>query len=93
MFLQKSVFFSFNFEKFYREDFQIAHFYNTIEQQMLPSQQAMMLEDALAFERLIIPEKRGKRSISSVTWDDPKKLEAYIFQLREAAERLTARNR
>ncbi|VDD87207.1 unnamed protein product [Enterobius vermicularis] len=78
---------TFNFEKFYREDFQIAHFYNTIEQQMLPSQQAMMLEDALAFERLIIPEKRGKRSISSVTWDDPKKLEA---MLRKAHFEITA---
>jgi dynein heavy chain 2 len=34
---------------------QVAHFYNTIEQQMLPSQQAMMLDEALAFERLVMP--------------------------------------
>ena len=32
---------------------QVAHFYNTIDQEMLPSQQSMMLESALAFEDLI----------------------------------------
>ena len=39
--------------------FQVAHFYNTIDQQMIPSQQAMMLDTALAFERLIKKPKTG----------------------------------
>lgn len=32
---------------------QVAHFYNTIEQQMIPSQRPMMLVLALAFEQII----------------------------------------
>ena len=39
---------------------QVAHFYNTIDQQMIPSQQAMMLDSALAFERLIKNPKAGE---------------------------------
>lgn len=39
---------------------QVAHFYNTIDQQMIPSQQAMMLDSALAFERLVKNPKAGK---------------------------------
>lgn len=32
---------------------QVAHFYSTIEQQMIPSQRPMMLVLALAFEQII----------------------------------------
>ena len=32
---------------------QVAHFYNTIDQQMIPSQQPMLLEAALQFEHII----------------------------------------
>ena len=38
---------------------QVAHFYNTIDQQMIPCQRAMMLESALAFEKLIKNPKTG----------------------------------
>ena len=31
----------------------MAHFYNTIDQQMIPSQQSMMLDAALALEHII----------------------------------------
>ena len=41
---------------------QVAHFYNTIDQQMIPSQQAMMLDSALAFERLVKNPKTGNYS-------------------------------
>lgn len=41
--------------------FQVAHFYNTIDQQMIPSQQAMMLDTALAFEKLIKKPKGGTK--------------------------------
>ena len=75
--------------------YQVAHFYNTIEQQMLPCQQAMMLEQALRFERLLMP--KGARESGStgvtITWDDPARLQAYITQLQEAAVALTTQNR
>ena len=52
-------------EKFYRHGMilkQVAHFYNTIAEQMIPSQQPLMLESALAFERLIKNPKTGMPS-------------------------------
>uniref|UniRef100_A0A0N4ZU30 Cytoplasmic dynein 2 heavy chain 1 n=1 Tax=Parastrongyloides trichosuri TaxID=131310 RepID=A0A0N4ZU30_PARTI len=85
-----------NGEKFYRYGIilkQVAHFYNTIEEQMLPCQQAMMLEEAVAFEKLILPKKDGKDNSINVTWDDPKKLELFINKLQKAAEKLTLHNR
>uniref|UniRef100_A0A0M3IQN8 DHC_N1 domain-containing protein n=1 Tax=Ascaris lumbricoides TaxID=6252 RepID=A0A0M3IQN8_ASCLU len=83
-------------EKFYKYAIvlkQVAHFYNTIEQQMLPCQQAMMLDEALTFEKLIIAGKKGDAAIATVTWDNPKKLQEFIEKLQEAAQRLTIRNR
>ena len=46
---------------------QVAHFYNTIDQQMIPSQQAMMLEAAMAFEHIIKNPKAGTKSGSEVS--------------------------
>uniref|UniRef100_A0A914CNR1 Dynein heavy chain tail domain-containing protein n=1 Tax=Acrobeloides nanus TaxID=290746 RepID=A0A914CNR1_9BILA len=83
-------------EQFYRHGIllkQVAHFYNTIEQQMLPCQQALMLDEALAFEKLVIPGKNSDASVMNVTWEDPQKLQAYIEKLQEAAFRLTNHNR
>ncbi|KAL3101915.1 hypothetical protein niasHS_003324 [Heterodera schachtii] len=87
-------------EKFYQYGVllkQVAHFYNTIEQQMLPCQQAMLLDEALAFERLVLPaggqrEGRGAAAVS-ITWENPEKLKQYIDKLREAAFNLTSHNR
>lgn len=44
---------------------QVAHFYNTIDQQMIPSQQAMMLEAAMAFEHIIKNPRTGLRNATS----------------------------
>jgi len=38
---------------------QVAHFYDTIDQEMIKSQQPMMLNSALAFERIIKDPKAG----------------------------------
>ncbi|KAJ3022561.1 Cytoplasmic dynein 2 heavy chain 1 [Thoreauomyces humboldtii] len=75
---------------------QVAHFYNTIDHQMLPSQQAMLLQPALAFERLVKNPRglaRDDRSNAGITWDSPQELEEYITQVQQAADRLTASNR
>ena len=51
-------------QKFYRHAVilkQVAHFYNTIDQQMIPSQRPLMLESALNFERIIKKPKAGSK--------------------------------
>ena len=70
---------------------------------MLPSQQPMMLETALAFERLIKnpkagtartkPREKGEGGGVQITWDSVEQLEEYTARLRAAAEKLTAENR
>uniref|UniRef100_A0A3B4GDC8 Cytoplasmic dynein 2 heavy chain 1 n=1 Tax=Pundamilia nyererei TaxID=303518 RepID=A0A3B4GDC8_9CICH len=79
-------------DKFYRQAIvlkQVAHFYNTIDQQMIPSQRPMMLNLALAFEHVI--KKTGSKL--QITWDNPKELEVYIGKLQAAAEKLSTENR
>ncbi|KAI8908484.1 dynein heavy chain and region D6 of dynein motor-domain-containing protein [Gorgonomyces haynaldii] len=71
---------------------QVANFYNTIDQQMLASQQMMLLGPALEFER-IVKNPKGPGSSGQVTWDDPKELEAFISKLQAAADTLTSENR
>ncbi|KAH0625160.1 hypothetical protein JD844_033332 [Phrynosoma platyrhinos] len=68
---------------------QVAHFYNSIDQQMIPSQKPMMLQSALAFEQII----KHSKAEGQITWDNPKELEAYIKKLQNAAERLATENR
>ncbi|CAJ0594203.1 unnamed protein product [Cylicocyclus nassatus] len=83
-------------EKFYRFGVvlkQIAHFYNTIDQQMIPCQQALLLDEAIAFERLVIPRKNEESDISRVTWEDPKELENFITKLQGASNKLSTHNR
>ncbi|CAI5438007.1 unnamed protein product [Caenorhabditis angaria] len=85
-----------NGEKYYRYGVilkQIAHFYNTIDQQMIPSQQSLMLDEAIAFEKLVIPRKDASNSASKVTWNEPKQLEEFIQQLQTAEQKLSNRNR
>uniref|UniRef100_A0A665UBA6 Dynein cytoplasmic 2 heavy chain 1 n=1 Tax=Echeneis naucrates TaxID=173247 RepID=A0A665UBA6_ECHNA len=86
-------------DKFYRQAIvlkQVAHFYNTIDQQMIPSQRPMMLSHALAFEQVIKnPRSQSKETGGKlqITWDNPIELEAYIAKLQSAAERLSTENR
>uniref|UniRef100_A0A671EFV8 Dynein cytoplasmic 2 heavy chain 1 n=1 Tax=Rhinolophus ferrumequinum TaxID=59479 RepID=A0A671EFV8_RHIFE len=72
---------------------QVAHFYNSIDQQMIQSQRPMMLQSALAFEQIIKNSKAGSGEKSQITWDNPKELEGYIQKLQNAAERLATENR
>jgi len=65
---------------------------------MLPCQQAMLLDEALAFEQLVVPSSkaggdRKQRTAVNLTWESPEKLKGYIERLREAALQLTSHNR
>ncbi|KAJ3390612.1 Cytoplasmic dynein 2 heavy chain 1 [Lobulomyces angularis] len=86
-------------EKYYRHAVvlkQVANFYNTIDQQMLPCQQGMLLDLALEFERLVKNpkgESSGKKQNSALKWDSPVELEKYIFKLQEVTQKLTSKNR
>ncbi|ESN99131.1 hypothetical protein HELRODRAFT_66985, partial [Helobdella robusta] len=62
---------------------QIAHFYNTVDQQIIPCQQPMMLESAVAFENLVTKFKDGSDGIS---WNNPKELEEYVSKLEKASD-------
>ncbi|KAA3681042.1 dynein heavy chain 2, cytosolic [Paragonimus westermani] len=78
---------------------QVAHFYNSIDSQMIPCQQALMLNSAMAFERLIKSPKAqlrlesGKREDVSITWDQKEEVEWYINQLQNASRQLMTENR
>ncbi|TPX32194.1 hypothetical protein SmJEL517_g04664 [Synchytrium microbalum] len=72
---------------------QVAHFYNTIDQQMLRCQQSMMLQLALEFERLVKSPKGKGAEGGIVTWDSPTEVEAYITRLQGVVDRLTRENR
>uniref|UniRef100_A0A8B9QWJ8 Cytoplasmic dynein 2 heavy chain 1 n=1 Tax=Anas platyrhynchos TaxID=8839 RepID=A0A8B9QWJ8_ANAPL len=83
-------------QKFYKQAVilkQVAHFYNSVHQQMIESQKPMMLQSALAFEQLIKHSKSGPGGEAQMTWDNPRELEAYIQKLQAAAERLSTENR
>ncbi|UJR10563.1 hypothetical protein I4U23_014763 [Adineta vaga] len=77
----------------------IAHFYNTINTEMIPSQQSMMLDLAKAFERLVKDPKVSQRggggggdSSGQITWDNPEQLSRYITALRTTADKLKNEN-
>uniref|UniRef100_A0A7N6ADW8 Cytoplasmic dynein 2 heavy chain 1 n=1 Tax=Anabas testudineus TaxID=64144 RepID=A0A7N6ADW8_ANATE len=81
-------------DKFYRQAIvlkQVAHFYNTIDQQMIPSQRPMMLGLALAFEQVIKSKELGSKL--QISWDNPKELDVYIAKLQSVAEKLSVENR
>uniref|UniRef100_A0A3B4BEW0 Dynein cytoplasmic 2 heavy chain 1 n=1 Tax=Periophthalmus magnuspinnatus TaxID=409849 RepID=A0A3B4BEW0_9GOBI len=83
-------------DKFYRQAIvlkQVAHFYNTIDQQMIPSQKPMMLGLALAFEQNPRSNSKDSGGKIQITWDNPKELEVYIAKLQTAAEKLSTENR
>ncbi|KAM7538000.1 hypothetical protein Aperf_G00000070110 [Anoplocephala perfoliata] len=83
---------------------QIAHFYNSIDGEMLPCQQALMLKSAMAFERLIKfnrPKGGGDEHLTAssknysgnITWNDVDRIPTFIAQLQTAARHLMEENR
>ncbi|XP_018422828.1 PREDICTED: cytoplasmic dynein 2 heavy chain 1 [Nanorana parkeri] len=86
-------------QKFYKQAMilkQVAHFYNTIDQQMIQSQRPMMLKSALVFEQIIKSSRANsgeKDEKARITWDNPKELQSYIEKLQNSAELLSTENR
>jgi dynein heavy chain 2 len=71
-------------ERFYRYGLklkQVANFYNTMGEQMIPSQMGMLLTEAQYFER-VIKENKG------VTWNNPEICDRYMSDLMQAAEKV-----
>ena len=63
---------------------------------MVACQQSIMLDTALAFEKLVKNPNTGSKSKGTqtqVTWDNPKEVEMYINKLQIIAEKLTTDNR
>lgn len=76
-------------EKYYRYGIklkQVANFYNTMSEQIIPSQLGMLLSEAQKFERFV-------KDTNGVTWDNPDSCDRYMTRLMNAAEALTSRNR
>jgi hypothetical protein len=80
---------------------QVAHFYNTIDEQIVDCQYLMLEQQAAALEALIKnPKGRagagGKAAAgarAAITWDSPVELAEYVVQLQAAADRLMTENR
>ncbi|XP_069998938.1 cytoplasmic dynein 2 heavy chain 1 isoform X2 [Penaeus vannamei] len=65
---------------------EIANFHNTIGDQMIPSQRAMMLEAALALSGLVQEQ-------NNITWSNTAELDSYIGRLKAATQRLARENK
>ncbi|VDM16092.1 unnamed protein product [Hydatigera taeniaeformis] len=82
---------------------QVAHFYNSIDSEMLPCQQALMLKSALAFEHLIkFGHQKGKGDVCfsslgdqlcRITWNQTEQIPAFIALLQTTARNLMEENR
>ncbi|KAJ3309792.1 Cytoplasmic dynein 2 heavy chain 1 [Boothiomyces sp. JEL0838] len=75
-----------NAKRFYRYSLilkQISNFYNTIDQQMLPSQQSMMLLHALEFEKIV------KKSID---WTNIQEIDNFVSKIQQQSNLLTTEN-
>ena len=65
---------------------QIANFHNTIGDQMIPSQRAMMLEAALALSGIV-------QEHTKLNWSNTNELDSYIDRLKKATQRLARENK
>jgi dynein heavy chain 2 len=69
---------------------QVAHFYNSIGDQILDSQFLMLEKHARHLEGVIKQPQQGGQA---VRWDSPEALDNFVQRLQEAAELLTKENR
>eukprot|EP00048_Salpingoeca_helianthica_P012918 m.191084 g.191084 ORF g.191084 m.191084 type:complete len:4245 (+) comp15437_c5_seq48:84-12818(+) len=83
--------------KFYRYAVllkQVANFYNTIHEQVIPSQLPMLESHARAFEALIKhPKGKAADGKYQLTWSNTEELKAYTDKLQAAVTSFSAQNR
>ena len=80
-----------NAEKYYRHGvrlIKVANFYNTVEDDIIPSQKAMLLDSLLDFEDHLPTSEGGSKN--DVTW---KTCAEFVENIQKAAETLAGQNR
>ena len=80
-------------ERYYRYGLklrQIANFYNSMSEQILPSQLGLLMAEAQAFEAVV---KDGSSKGKGWNWDRLDECDKYVERLEAAAEELMNRNR
>jgi dynein heavy chain 2 len=81
-------------EKFYRHGvrlIKVASYYNTVEDDIIPTQKAMLLDSLLDFEDHL-PTSEGK-SKNNVSWNNARECSEFVENIQKAAETLAAQNR
>ncbi|GFH11886.1 DHC7 protein [Haematococcus lacustris] len=68
-----------------------ANFYNNIATEMIPCQKPMLLNDAVAFEKVLMNPKDSQGK--DITWRNAAALEGYVRRLNDVADRLAGKNR
>jgi dynein heavy chain 2 len=71
---------------------QVATLYNTIGDQIIDCHKPMLMEEAIAFEKIVQDQKKTSDG-KHVSWDTPIQLKEYIASLNTAMRNLNSKNR
>ena len=80
-------------EKYYRYGVmlkKVANFWNSLSEQIIPSQRPMLLNALIAFEKVVRSRKSDKGD--EITWRTPTECENFVERLQQAAEKLATEN-
>ena len=80
-------------EKYYRYGVmlkKVANFWNSLGEQIIPSQRPMLLNALKAFEKIVRSRKSDKGV--EITWKTPAECEKYVERLQRQAEKLSTEN-
>jgi dynein heavy chain 2 len=70
----------------------VANFYNSMENQIIKEQKAMLLDSLVAFEEVVSNPSAKSKDGAEITWGNPSECETYVERLHKAAERLKLEN-
>ncbi|EGR34149.1 hypothetical protein IMG5_022750, partial [Ichthyophthirius multifiliis] len=71
---------------------QVANFFNSMSNQILPSLKKMLVDKVIRFEEVIKNQSQSKKDLE-ITWDNTEKLEEYIKRVQEACNEIMNENR
>jgi len=80
-------------EKYYRYGVmlkKVANYWNSLSDQLIPSQRPMLLNALKAFEKIV--RSRKSENGDDITWKTPTECEHYVERLQSAAEKLSSEN-